>query len=155
MKIISSILIVMLSYNLSALACGGKQESTYKAKTLGQETQLSLGVKEVLILNSHSKMIKAENEYSDAVIPLRFEVAPGSDTRLIAVQTRSSVTYLSRFAKYRCIGTPTETEDIYVSVGDYTELKVYLLKEGEKVIAESREADVVLKGDEIKKLLKK
>lgn len=152
MKIISIILVVFLSYNLSALACGGT-EPTYTATTQGAEVAVQLGTKEVLVLNSRSGMIKGKDSYSSDIVPLRIEVASDSKAEQVVVQTDSATTFLELFAMYRCLGSPAKSSDIYVAVNDYSEIKIYLLKDGETVIANDRQADYTLKGKEIKKLL--
>jgi len=152
MKIISTLLIVLLSYNLSALACGEKVD-VYKAKTRGSEIAIQLANKEVLILNSGSKAVKPNDEYSSALIPLRFELASDSKVRQIVVQTDGSTTFLKHFAMYRCAGSPTQTMELYLSIGKYSEVKVFLLK-ADETLTEDSKAAYVLNGEETIKLLK-
>jgi len=69
------------------------------------------------------------------------------------VQTDVSTTYLKRFAIYRCIGTPTQTTELYLSIGKYSEIKIFLLTTDE-TLTEDRKADYVLNGEDTLKLLK-
>jgi hypothetical protein len=151
-KIISTLLIVLLSYNLSAHACGENVE-VYKAKTRGSEVAVQLTKKDVLIINSGSKADKPKDEYSSALIPLRFELASDSTARQVVVQTDVSTTYLKTFAMYRCIDTPAQTTELYLSISKYSEIKVFLLKTDE-ALTEERKADYILNGEETLKLLK-
>jgi hypothetical protein len=151
-KIISTLLVVLLSYNLSALACGEKVD-VYKTKTRGSEVAVQLANKEVLIVNSGSKAVKPKDEYSSALVPLRFELASDSKVRQVVVQTDVSTTYLKRFAIYRCIGTPTQTTELYLSIGKYSEIKIFLLT-ADEALTEDRKADYVLNGEDTLKLLK-
>jgi hypothetical protein len=156
MKIVSTIIAVLLSYNLSALACGGKKEAVYTAKTKGAEVAVSVGQQEVIILNSGSKMIKAKNEYSSAVVPVRFELSSSSKVRKVVIQTQFSTTYLGQYAMFRCINTPTQTDEVYLAIGEYSsDVKIYLLKQDEKELSEDRQADLVLTGEQILKMLAK
>lgn len=155
MKIVSILVTVLLSYNLSALACGeGNQSAVYKAKTKGAEVAVQLGEREVLILNSSSGAIKAKTEYSPTIVPLRIELASDSKTRQVVIQTNSSTTYLGVFAMFRCAGTPLETTDVYLPIIGYDEIKIFLLKKDQTAIAEDQQPDLVLKGSDVLKLLK-
>ncbi len=152
MKIISTLLVVLLSYSLSALACGEKVE-VYKAKTRGSEVAIQLAKKEVLIVNSGSKAVAPKDEYSGALIPLRFEMASESKVRDVVVQTDSLTAHLNLFAIYRCPGTPVQTTELYLSISKYSEVKIFLLEADETLTAD-RAADYVIKGEEALKLLK-
>ncbi|MBL7542624.1 MAG: hypothetical protein JNL11_02355 [Bdellovibrionaceae bacterium] len=152
MKIISTLLVVLLSYNLSALACGEKVE-VYKARTHGSEVAIQLANKEVLIVNSGSKAVAPKDEYSEALVPLRFEMASESEVHEVVVQTNSLTAYLKSFAIYRCIGTPVQTTELYLSLSKYSEVEIFLLKANESLTAD-RAADYVLKGEDALKLLK-
>lgn len=152
MRIISTLLVVLLSYNLSALACGQKVE-VYKAKTRGSEVAVQLANKEVMIVNAGSSAVKPKDEYSSALIPLKFEMASESKVRQVVVKTDTSTTYLSRFAIYRCIGTPAQTSAVYLSISKYSEVEIFLLAQDESLTAD-RKADYVLKGEDALNLLK-
>lgn len=156
MKIVITVLTVLLSFNLSALACGEKTISQYSVSTRGAEVQKAIADKEVLILNSHSGMIEAKSEDGDAIIPLRFELASDSDTEVVAVKTSGSTTYLTLWAAYRCINSPTYTNEVYVKVGKYSSgVQIFLLKSQDQMIDKDQKADLVLSGEEIKTLVSK
>ena len=156
MKIVATILTVLLSYNLSALACGEKSSDQYSVVTRGSEVQKAVALKEVLVLNSHSGMIEAKSEDGEALVPLRFELASDSQTRVVAVKTSGSTTYVTGWAVYRCINSPTYTNDVYIKVGKYSgQVQIYLLKSQTELIGKDRKADLTLTSEELSALLAK
>lgn len=157
MKVISLLLTALLGYTTSALACGGTTTNTnqYSVPTQGAEVSIPLGEKEILIINSKSKMLKADSKDSNVIVPLRFELASSSDARFVVVKTQGSTTYLNRFAKYRCINSPAYTNDIYISAERYDSIQIYLLKGKTEYLDEDQKPDLELTSEQILKLLNK
>lgn len=155
MKIMTTVLAVLLSYNLSALACGGKTEKQYSVKTEGVEVQLPLGEKETIILNSHAIRSEVHSGNSTkALVGIRVEAASDSKAERIAIVTGDGVMYLNLFAAYRCANSPTYTNDFVALLDKYDEVQIFVLGDREEVVTQASEPALVLTSEKIAELLK-
>lgn len=157
MKLVLAVLFTVLSYNVSALACGQATpaEQQYSVSTKAKEVSLPVSKKAVLILNSRESRVETKELQSKVdLIPVRIELASDANVDHIVIATNSATMYLNQFALYRCPNSPTSTDTIYVDIGEYSSLVVYLIKGDSKVIPEEQEPNLELTGAKIKELLK-
>jgi hypothetical protein len=157
MKVFALTALMILGLSAQAQAgCG--PGSPAQTGAVGEQTVKLSNIGNLVINSNPGVMQKTTKGYDNkdivrSLVPFRGEFPGDSNIIALIVSNRGSQIRLTPFAHYRCMGSPTYTNNAWLEVGDYDDIEIYALTRENSEIAKDQKPDVTLKGADLKQLL--